>query len=427
MTDMKRILMAAVPMLLLLAACTKGPDPVISLSKSDIEASCNAKDIYIPLSANIDYDVNIQGDANLWLSVASKLSNELVIRMAANTTSNERVGKVDLTYNGNTLKTITITQAEAEPQLIYAAPENKNFIRMAYFPYYRNNTAYYMPDDYLKTVDVAAYAFAHINDKYKVYLENGSGEISTLVSRCHSLGIKVVLSFAGEAKYYKEMVKKGSTRKIFIDSVMEIVNKYNLDGVDNDWEWPSSKDHTKQGNLLLMREFSNILHAPGVNKMLTMAITSGKYAGGYQQGIDPGVYDCCDFFGVMIYDDSDPHSPFELMTTAYNWWVGTAKMPPYKFVGGIPAYSRGSGKYKAYNTLVLTDGADPDADSHTVDGITYYYNGRKMVEKKVTYLYSEKKVGGYFFWEAGEDTTDDKSLLRHADATLKALQAAESD
>ena len=37
----------------------------------------------------------------------------------------------------------------------------------------------------------------------------------------------------------------------------------------------------------------------------------------------------------------------------------------------------------------------------------------KTIAKKTQFLI-DKKTGGYFFWEAGQDKTDDKSLLRTA-------------
>lgn len=413
---MKKILLAAAPLILLFAACSKGLDPEIILNTTDISCTSEGRDVHIALSANFDYDAAVEADAASWITVVSKLSNELTLKLAANTGVAERVGKVNISYNGKTLKTVTITQTEPEPQLIYAAPENKNFIRMAYFPSYRGDALDKMPDDYLQTVDVACYAFASINADYTVSLQTPA-TLSKLITRCNKLGIKVVLSFAGDTKIYQEMVKKGSTRKKFINSVMSIVDQYKLDGVDNDWEWPSANDHTKQGNLLLMREFSNILHDPQVKKTLSMAITSGVYSGGYQRGIDPGVYDCCDWFGIMIYDDSNPHSSYDMMVKSYNWWVSSAKMPAYKFIGGMPAYGRSTGdnwsKSKTYASLVDSYGADPDADSATADGLSFNYNGRKTIAKKTQFLI-DKKVGGYFFWEAGQDKTDDKSLLRTA-------------
>lgn len=418
---MKRIF-AILALALALVSCGKDDVFEIRLTSDIVSTSCREGKINIPLEATFDYDVKIAGDAGSWISVASKSRSELVLFVYANSVEQSRSGKVYLCHGDITIRTITVRQNEYEPdepeetELKYSAPENKKFIRMAYFPSYRADALDKMPDDYLQTVDVACYAFASINNDFTVSVQTPA-TLTKLVARCKKLGVKVVLSFAGTAATYKEMVKTRANRRKFIKSVMAVVEEYKLDGVDNDWEYPSAGDHTKHGNLLLMREFSNIIHAPGSEMTLSMAITPGIYAGNYQKGIDPGVYDCCDWFGVMVYDDSNPHSSYDMMGKAYNWWVGSAKMPSYKFIGGMPAYGRATGdnwsKSKSYATLVDTYGADPDADNATADGLAFNYNGRKTIAKKTQFLI-DKKTGGYFFWEAGQDKTDDKSLLRTA-------------
>jgi len=315
----------------------------------------------------------------------------------------------------------------AVPQLIYSAPTNTSFHRIAYFPYYRDCSAVSIPDETLGYIDFAYYAFASINSDFTITLESPI-TLSTLVYRCHKKGVKVVLSFNGTSSVFKEMVKKKSTRTKFIDSVMEIVSDYGLDGVDNDWEYPTAADQSALGNLYLMREFSNILHAPGVNKVLSMAITSGKYKGNYTSGIVSGVFNCVDWFNIMSYDDfstSTPginHSTLSLLKTGFDYWVTTREVPVTKFIGGIPCYGRPSGISQSGNTktysAIIAAGGDPDADEATVSSsnvsdYTIYYNGRKTVREKVNFC-KEKKTGGYFFWEAGQDTHDDTSLMKAA-------------
>lgn len=313
-----------------------------------------------------------------------------------------------------------------DPELVYPAPEpdEDSFVRAAYFPYYGSFDAGSFPDSMFRYIDVAFYAFAQLQDDYTVKL--GSASVaSTVVDRCHRNNVKVVLSFAGSwlDKRFTTLSCSAELRNRFVNSLMEIVNEYGFDGVDNDWEYPSSKDGSQRGNLLLMRQLSNELHAPGVGKTLSMAITPGIYEGAYTAGLDHGVFDCCDWFGSMVYDDDQPHSPYSMMEKSFQFWVEKNKMPLKKFIGGIPCYGRGSrseGKWdksKSYRNLVLNYGADPDADEVVTDGYVTNYNGRKTVEKKVQFLLS-KNAGGYFFWEADQDMKDERSLLRTASATV---------
>lgn len=430
--DMKKVLFALIPVLLLTAACQK-EQKEIKVTDKEITAANNQKTVYAQLTSNCDYTVEISSNAKEWLSEQSHNDICVILDIKPNTSEEIRSASVDLCSGGLVLASFVVYQDGKDPELVYPAPENKKFIRAAYFPYYRRSQFSAMSDEYLKdNIDVACFAFASINDNFVAELsqsESRDAALAEVVTRCHKLGIKVVVSFAGSwlDKRFVTMSQSSKLRKNFIDSVMEIVNKYDLDGVDNDWEFPSSKDGSQKGNLLLMRQFSNILHAPGVNKTLSQAINCAVYQGSYTDGLDSGVFDCCDWLGAMVYDDystSAPgknHSTYEIMVGAYNYWVGSRKMPKYKFVGGLPAYGRASGITQSGTTLsyssILSQGGDPDKDEAVVTSSSYsggaytiYYNGRETIKKKVDFL-KEKETGGYFFWEAGQDVTDERSLI----------------
>lgn len=320
---------------------------------------------------------------------------------------------------------------ETIPELVHKAPENREFRRVGYFPYYRDLTERGIPDSTLLRLDVACFAFAEIQRDFTVKVHE-STQLHTLARRCKELGVKVFISFNGDHDLYAQMVKKGKNREKFINSVMEVVNLYDLDGVDNDWEYPSTKDGSCYGNLYLMREFSNILHAPGTDKYLTAAITSGKYVGSYSNGILDDCYPCVDWFNVMSYDDfstSKPgvhHSLFVLLETGYKYWVETRKVPLNKFVGGIPIYGRGAGITQKGTVLtyknIIEQGGDPDANEAVVTSSSYnngntsytiYYNGRPLVREKTRFCL-DKNVGGIMFWEAGQDTHDSTSIIKAA-------------
>ena len=430
---MKKLFFALIPALLIAAACQKETREVIPTAAS-FSADAKSTSVKAYVRSTCDYTVEINPPVD-WLKEVSHDSKQIDFSLTQNTSDDDRTANVDLCYGDAVLASFQIVQGAPDPELIYPAPENKSFIRLAYFPSYRKTDAVNMPDDFLKTVDVACFAFASINDDYVVKLQSGVSTLGALVDRCHKLGVKVVISFAGSwlDKRYVTMSQSASLRKKFIQSVMDIVNEYGLDGVDNDWEFPSSTDGSQKGNLLLMRQLSNILHAPGVNKLLTQAINCAVYKGSYTNGLDSGVFDCCDWFGSMVYDDYSTsvagknHSTYEIMVNSYDYWVGTRGMPASKFVGGIPAYGRASGITQTGTALsyssILSQGGDPDKDEAVVTSSSYsggaytiYYNGRPTVRRKVEFL-MEKNAGGYFFWEAGQDVTDERSLLRTAAAT----------
>ncbi|GEM_PF-1181027 len=417
--------------LFLLQGCQKEGEMEFYLPVNEYDVSSSASTVNVSLTASRDYDVVVPAQYGGWISVVAKSEHSLQLAVSENSGTSSRVGTVQISHNGEVLGSVSVGQAAG---LVYAAPKNEKFVRMAYFPSYQKQDAASMPDDFLQCVDVAAFAFATIQDDYTLKLNSGSATLQNLVSRCHGLGIKVVLSFNGTwlDKRYVTMSKSTKLRQKFIASLMTIVNQYGVDGVDNDWEYPADDDGSKEGNLYLMRELSNIMHAPGKNMLLTMAISSGIYASSkYYRGVDDGVFGCVDWFGSMVYDDYSEsvtgkhHSTYESLVTSYNYWVGKRGMPSYKFVGGIPAYGRPSGIAQSGNILtystIISKGGDPDADQATVttsahpSAFTIYYNGRPTVRKKVDFC-KDNGCGGYFFWEAGQDLTDSRSLLRAASA-----------
>ena len=224
------------------------------------------------------------------------------------------------------------------------------------------------------------------------------------------------------------MVASPENRAKFIASLKTIVETYDLDGVDNDWEYPKTSDNSHTGNTALMRELSSWLHDPAVNKLLTMAITPGVYEGAVSNGIETECFDYVDWFNIMCYDsylgwaDKKPEDlPLEMLTISYNYWVVKRSMPKYKFVGGISVYGRPSDSQnngKAFTYAgILAQGGDPDGYKAHVSSSSYtgdvYYNGRTFVQKKTRYCI-DQGVGGIMFWEVGQDVPDDRSLVKAA-------------
>ncbi len=317
------------------------------------------------------------------------------------------------------------------PQLIYSAPANKDTQIIAYFPYYQEVNSESIPDSKLKMIDVACFAFAQLNSNFTVTVPNQE-KLKILSDRCKALGVKVVISFNGKHSDYLTMVSNAENRNIFINSLKNIVDTYSLDGIDNDWEYPSAKDGSDIGNLYLMRELSNYCHDPKVNKLLTMAITCGKYVGNYTNGIKNELYECVDWFNVMTYDDFSTtvsgihHSPLSLVEIAYEYWVKKRQLPISKFITGIPIYGRPSGISQSGNVLtyknIIKQGGSPDENSAQVFSSNYlngttpytiYYNGRPLVREKCRYTL-DHNLGGIMFWEAGQDTQDETSIIATA-------------
>ncbi|KAG5724966.1 Chitinase A1 [Termitomyces sp. T112] len=65
-------------------------------------------------------------------------------------------------------------------------------------------------------------------------------KLHQLVSRAHSCGTKVKLSVGGwtGSKYFSSAVRTQKARDLFANSIYDVYNEFNLDGIDLDWEYP---------------------------------------------------------------------------------------------------------------------------------------------------------------------------------------------
>lgn len=409
---------ASIFLAFILAGCSeldvRSEARVTDMSRNYVVADVGGS-VIVNVQANFDYQVVVPPDAGEWVSVDSKTRDMIRFKVVRNEGYAERTTPVFISDGVDYLDTLHIGQNGVTPLLEHKAPVNTMKVRLSYFPSYRDVSEAGFPTSYMKTINVAAYAFATLNEDLSISFEQPA-KVRTLVQRCHENGVKVVLSFSGKSANYKKMVRSGKARTAFVERIVKFVKDNDLDGVDNDWEYPTSSDDSARGNLYLMRQFSNILHAPGMDKLLTMAICTGEYTS-TREGIDRGVFDCCDWFCVMCYNSvtsatkPDTYDASAIFKTAADKWIEVAGMPKYKYVPGFPLYSTSStvSSQYGYKTL-LEKGADPDKDVFYMqnDAGTWfysYYNGRPTVRRKVK-MVKDNDWGGYFFWETSYDTFD---------------------
>ena len=128
------------------------------------------------------------------------------------------------------------------------------------------------------------YAFAHIKDDFETLDIKTPSRLTTIAGlKKDKPALKVLLSIGGwEAGNFSEMAASETHRKNFAQNCLKAVNQYGLDGIDLDWEYPtssdagisSSPDDTKNFTLLV-KELRTVL---GAEKLLTMASSSSaKY------------------------------------------------------------------------------------------------------------------------------------------------------
>lgn len=245
----------------------------------------------------------------------------------------------------------------------------------------------------------------HINYAFVIPTASGGlgaidnvSKLQSLVSTAHANGVKVSISIGGwndgNDSGFESLAANSGSRTTFVNNVLNMVNQYNLDGADIDWEYPD--DGASSNNYsALMLALSNALHAQG--KLLTAAVISSDGS-----SINANVFGYVDFLNLMAYDGDGPnHSPYSLAQTSLNYWIGRG-LPKAKAILGVPFYGREP--YTSYADI-LAGGGSPNSD--TWNGIGY--NGIPTIKSKTSLALSQG--GGIMMWELSQDATGANSLL----------------
>jgi len=175
--------------------------------------------------------------------------------------------------------------------------------------------------------------------------------------------VKTMMSIGGWTLSYNfpEIAGTQEARRKFVSSCMEMMTKYDFDGIDIDWEYPGYAD--KENCTLLMAEFRRQLdeqgQLDGKQYLLSMAGPAG-YDKLINLEIDK-LAESLDYMNIMTYDfhggwDSttnhhsplyknpdDPINPVDREYLNINWTVNyyiDAGMPREKLGIGIPFYGR---------------------------------------------------------------------------------------
>lgn len=316
--------------------------------------------------------------------------------------------------------------------IVITPPASLGYYVVGYMPSYRVLAD--IPDVKFRMTNVVIYAFYGVNGSGTISAPTSGSSLAATATKARANNAKILLGIndgTGDGKTnFKNMASTAAGRTNFIKSVMAVVRANNLDGVDMDWEFPSTSDGTDVTFTALMKELSDTLHRDA-RYYLSAAVTAGKYAGGIRDAIKNEIFPYVDFFNIMAYDDfstSTPyrhHSDYTLATVCLNYWLTTRGMPAAKAVLGIPAYGRPSGMtqsgtIKTYKDI-LAAGGNPQYDSATVSTTTFpsytvYYNGQYTTKRKAKL--AKDIAAGVMFWEKGQDAMDGNSLLKAACDTI---------
>lgn len=265
----------------------------------------------------------------------------------------------------------------------------------------------------------------HINYAFAIPAKTGdtleslhhTDYIRQLIDTAHQHQVKVFLSIGGwgigdgggDDSRFHRMAETPIGRLKFMASSLKMVQEYNFDGIDLDWEYPDPDHRSADDFVLLSRDLHQALRHMG--KQLTCAVISH---GPTAFGIKEEVYPYMDWINVMAYDGdylADSiihHSPYELAEKSIDFWINNRHLPPEKCILGLPFYAKkGLGQYGFGYRKLLDSGADSNADFWN----GHFYNGKNTISRK-TKLALEKKLGGVMVWELKLDASGEESLIR---------------
>ncbi len=300
--------------------------------------------------------------------------------------------------------------------------------------------------------------FTHICHAFVVADEEGrivprtSVPSRKLTREAHLAHVKVILSLGGWGmdKAFAALTSEEASYERFVSTVMIMVDEYDYDGIDLDWEFPDNPTEAKNFNRLA-RRFRRELNTLGDRKgrpfLLTMAVNASPSLSQWL-GTDV-LLETMDFINVMTYDfyggwshQAGHHSAFANsaratgMSTqkALTFWHQGKGIPKEKLLVGLPLYSRGFAAAKPYDRVnrdapnpyqalayhnlhqLIKDGWVCSWDDETKNpwltspkgDYVHSYDNEKSLTLKTSWAI-QQGYRGVFFWEIKQDRLKDGS------------------
>ncbi len=276
----------------------------------------------------------------------------------------------------------------ATPIQVIAA--ESNFRTIGYLPDY--DTKFIEATiDFNQLTDVNYFAVVPQTNGSLKFTESGNSEqLESLVTEAHKANVRVGVSIGGWglSDYFVQATSEANQSK-FIGEILDFANKYKLDTVDIDWEYPAEEQADQYVEFI-----KNLKKALGDDIKLSICVptgvaSNGQATGRWENHFKPEALREADWVNIMAYDaqvDGAPnHSPADLQKNSLNYWntlMGGDQMG--KLVGGIPFYGKAeNGAVVTYSKIVAESPAVPTSDSIEIAGETYFFNSKATVQKKV--------------------------------------------
>lgn len=271
------------------------------------------------------------------------------------------------------------------------------------------------------------YAFGHVNDTFDgVRVDNEDRLKSIVALKSENPNLKVLLSIGGWGSgRFSEMAADEKNRLSFAKDCKRVVDEFKLDGIDIDWEYPTSSsagisasENDTENYTLLMRD---IRQAIGENALLTQAtVASGKYVD--HKAIDSYI----DFTNIMSYDMGNaPKHHSALFRSENAGWITAeeavkshleAGVSKEKLVMGLAFYGRGGDdfpNFMDFNKAEKTEGYTIQWDdtakvpyfTNDEGKFVYGYENPQSLKIKCEYIL-EQDLHGAMYWSYDGDNEE---------------------
>ncbi|KAG6770800.1 hypothetical protein POTOM_026495 [Populus tomentosa] len=317
--------------------------------------------------------------------------------------------------------------ASPEP---YPSPPDHKGIKGAYWPLFDGFEASSIDTSYFTNIFYAFLLPDPVTFKLNVTpfdQQKIPGFIENL--RTRNPPVKTLLSMGGGgsdaiALIFANLSGAQETRKVFIDSTIEVARTYGFDGLDLDWEFPANDQEMINLALLVKEWHEALVHEASASGKPRLLLTAAVYYS--SQFTTYGLPRSYPADSINNYVDwINPITSFGIGS-----WI-QAGVSPKKLVTGLPLYGRtwklldpnvngigaravgegpGGGILDCYQVLEFNKENDAIVtfDGQTVSYYSYaggFWAGHDdsvTIDWKVQFARS-RGLGGYFFWALGQD------------------------
>ncbi|HEY4154243.1 MAG TPA: glycosyl hydrolase family 18 protein, partial [Puia sp.] len=200
-----------------------------------------------------------------------------------------------------------------------------------------------------------------------------------------------------------------------VNDLLQIVLKYDFDGVDVDLEGSDIDENYENLAVDLATVFKS------KRKLVTSAI-----AVFYKDQLSDRALAQYDFVNIMSYDHTGPwdpskpgpHSTYEQAVEDLDYFSTVRKIPKEKMVLGVGFYGYGFGPARSspptemnFGEIVSAFPGSENADQWNMPGgAVLYYNGIPTIRRKT--MLAKEKASGIMIWQIMGDAPGEKSLLK---------------